>query len=236
MAKELRFTPRLFEFLRELKANNNREWFEANKQRYVEDVRAPFLAFIAAFRPRLQNISPRYVADPKPTGGSMFRIYRDTRFSNNKEPYKTTASAYFWHEAGKLDTPGFYLHCEPEQCFVGLGLYHPDPKARAKVTEAIAAHAEQWQAIKDAKEFKRQFKFGGEALQRVPKQYGDDHPLAEDLKRKDFIGIANLSEQQVCAKDFLDRFETLCQTGAPLVAFLTRAVGLPWDANDRARR
>lgn len=236
MAKELRFTPHLFDFLRELKANNNREWFEANKQRYTEDVRDPFLAFIAAFRPRLQNICPRHVADPKPMGGSMFRIYRDTRFSKNKEPYKTTASAFFWHEAGKHETPGFYLHLAPDQCFVGMGLYQPDPKTRIKVTEAIAAQAEQWQAIKGAKEFKKQFEFAGDSLQRVPKPYAADHPLAEDLKRKDFIVVANLTEKQVTAKDFLDRFETLCATGAPLVAFLSRAVGLPWSTGDKARK
>jgi uncharacterized protein (TIGR02453 family) len=236
MVKELRFTPQLFEFLRELKANNNREWFEANKARYVADVREPFLAFIAAFRPRLLNLSPHYVADPKPMGGSMFRIYRDTRFSKNKEPYKTAASAYFWHAAGKLDTPGFYLHLEPEQCFIGCGLYQPDPKTRTKVADAILAKAEEWQRITGAKEFKKLFKFGGEALQRVPKQYDPAHPLAEDLKRKDFIVVANLTEKQVCAKDFLDRYEALCAASAPFVAFLARAVGLPWSATDKAQK
>ena len=236
MAKELRFTPRLFEFLGELKANNNREWFEANKQRYLDDVRDPFLAFIAAFRPRLQNISPRYVADPKPSGGSLFRIYRDTRFSKNKAPYKTVASAYFGHEAGKANAPGIYLHFEPEKCFVGIGYYHPDPATRRKVTDAIVAQPEAWQAITGAKELKKRFELhDGELLQRVPKPYDPNHPLAEDLKRKSFIVWANLTEKQVCAKDFLDRLESLCQTSAPFLAFLVRAMGLPWSATDRAK-
>lgn len=97
MAKEVRFTPQLFEYLQELKANNNKEWFEANRSRYVEFVRDPMLAFIAAFRPRLANLSPYLIADPKPNGGSMLRVYRDLRFSKSKEPYKAMAAAYFWH-------------------------------------------------------------------------------------------------------------------------------------------
>ena len=97
MVKDIRFTPHLFDFFRELKGNNKKEWFDANKDRYLAEVRDPLLAFIAAFRPRLLEISPYLVADPKPTGGSMFRIYRDTRFSKNKIPYKTHASAFFSH-------------------------------------------------------------------------------------------------------------------------------------------
>ncbi|MBI1761261.1 MAG: TIGR02453 family protein [Acidobacteria bacterium] len=235
MAKELRFTPALFDFLRELKANNNREWFEANKPRYLADVREPFLAFIAALRPRLQNLSPHYVVEPK----CMFRIYRDTRFAKDKTPYKTAASAYFWHQAGKLDTPGFYLHMEPGDCFVGMGLYEPAPALRNQVVAAIAANADEWRGITGAKEFKKQFTFSGDALQRVPKPYGEDQTLApvfEDLKRKSFIVVAKLNEKQVCASDFLDRYEALCTAGAPLVAFLTRAVGLPWSATDKGTR
>ena len=228
MAKELRFTPELFVFLRELKAHNNREWFEANKPRYQVEVRDPLLAFIAAWRPRLMNISPHFVADPKPMGGSMFRIYRDTRFSTNKDPYKTAASAYCWHEAGKENTPGFYLHLEPDQYFVGMGIYYPDTPTRQLIAHTIATHADEWQAIKQEKTFKKLFTFGGGSLQRVPKPYEPDHPLAEDLKRKDFIVVAKLTEKQVCAKDFLDKFESLAVTAAPLMSFLTRAVKLSW--------
>ena len=228
MPKELRFTPALFEFLRELKAHNNREWFEANKSRYQADVRDLLLAFIAAWRHRLTTISPHFVADPKPMGGSMFRIYRDTRFSKNKDPYKTVASAYFWHEAGKENTPGFYLHLEPDQCFVGMGVYQPDTPVRQLIAQTIVTRADEWQSIKQDKAFKKAFTFSGDSLQRVPKPYDASHPLAEDLKRKDFIVVANLTEKQVCAKDFLDKYETLCRTAAPLMSFLTRAVSLPW--------
>ena len=231
------FTPEVFRFLEELREHNDRDWFAANKQRYERDVRDPILRFIADIGPSLQKISPRFVADPRPSGGSLFRIYRDTRFSKNKAPYKTVASAYFAHEAGKIDAPGIYLHFEPEKCFVGIGLYHPDPATRRKVTDAIVAQAEVWQAVTGAKELKKQFELhDGELLQRVPKPYDPNHPLAADLRRKSFIVWANLTEKQVCAKDFLDRLEALCQTSAPFLAFLVRAMGLPWSATDRARK
>ena len=228
MSKELRFTPELFTFLRELKANNNREWFDVNKPRFHAEVRDPFLAFIAAWRPRLMNLSAHYVADSKPMGGSLFRIYRDTRFSKNKDPYKTVASAYFPHEAGKENTPGIYLHLEPERCFVGIGLYQPDTTTRQTIAHTIATKPDEWLALKNEKAFKKLFTFSGSSLQRVPKPYDADHPLAEDLKRKDFFVVANLTEKQVCAKDFLDKFETTCATAAPLLRFLTRTVNLAW--------
>ena len=94
-------SPALFDFLREFKANNERSWFEANKFRYHRDVREPMLDFIAAFRAPLADISPHFRADPRPSGGSLFRIYRDTRFSKDKSPYKTNAVAHFRHVAGK---------------------------------------------------------------------------------------------------------------------------------------
>ena len=108
-------SPALFDFLRALRANNERPWFEANKARYREEVRDPMLDFIAAFAGPLAEISPHFRADPRPNGGSLFRIYRDTRFSKDKTPYKTNVGAHFRHAAGRdAHAPGFYLHLEPE--------------------------------------------------------------------------------------------------------------------------
>src|SRR5262245_6279966 len=121
MPKEIRFSPQLFEFLEELKANNNKDWFEANRDRYTEFFREPMLAFIAAFRPRLANVSPYLIADPKPNGGSMLRLHRDLRFSKSKDPYKPMAAAYFWHQSGKESRPGIYLHFDISNCFLGMG-------------------------------------------------------------------------------------------------------------------
>jgi len=228
MPKELRFTPGLFDFLRELKANNKKEWFDANKDRYVADVRDPLLAFIVAFRPRLLEISPYLVADPKPTGGSMFRIYRDTRFSKNKEPYKTTASAFFSHQTGGKEGPGIYLHLEPESCFIGIGHWRPDPVARTRVTNAIAAKPDSWRDATSSKEFRKLLKMEGEQLAKLPKQYDPQHPFAEDLRRKDFIVISYFSEKQACAKDFIERFNDISRAAAPYLGFIVKAAGLRW--------
>ena len=228
MPKELRFTPLLFDFLRELKANNKKEWFDANKDRYVADVRDPLLAFIAALRPRLLEISPYLVADPKPAGGSMFRIYRDTRFSKNKEPYKTTASAFFSHQTGGKEGPGLYLHLEPDSCFMGAGLYHPDPVSRTKVTDAIAAKPDVWRDATSGKEFRKLLKMEGDSLAKLPKQYDPRHPFAEDLKRKDFVVISYFSEKQTCAKDFIERFHNISRVAAPYLGFIIKAAGLKW--------
>ena len=113
-------TPELFRFLGELRAHNERTWFEANKARYLSRVRDPVLAFIAEVAPKLSAISPHVVADPRPSGGSLLRIYRDTRFSRDKTPYKTNVGLRFPHGAGKdIHGPGYYLHLAPDEVFMG---------------------------------------------------------------------------------------------------------------------
>ncbi len=116
------FSPATFKFLRELEANNRRDWFNANKERYLRDARDPMLEFIAAFAPRLKKISARFAADPSPNGGSMFRIYRDTRFSKDKSPYKTYLAAHFQHAScgEEMMAPGFYVSLAPGECYMGV--------------------------------------------------------------------------------------------------------------------
>lgn len=228
MPKDIRFSPQLFTFLEELKANNNRDWFEANRSRYLEFVKEPMLAFIAAFRPRLESVSPYLIADPKPHGGSMLRLNRDLRFSKSKEPYKAMAAAYFWHQSGKESRPGIYLHLDPDHSFLGIGLWRPATPMRKDITDAIAANSDAWKAATTNRQFKAKFKFGGESLAKLPKQYDPDHPFAEDLRRKDFIVTANFTRPQACAKDFLDRVESLCELSKPFMEFLAKAAGLKW--------
>jgi uncharacterized protein (TIGR02453 family) len=222
-------SPELFTFFRELKANNNREWFETNKQRYERQVREPLLRFIADFGVRLAEISPHYVADPRRSGGSLFRINRDIRFSADKSPYKTAAGIQFRHERGKdVHAPGFYLHLEPGEVFVGVGLWHPEPNTLAQIRDAIVAHPERWQRAVSDEKFKTTYNLGGESLTRPPKGYDPAHPFIEDLKRKDFIAGARLSEEEVCLYNFIDRFAERCRQASPFMEFLTRAVGLEW--------
>jgi len=146
MGHALYFSPDTFGFLGELRANNNRDWFLANRARYESVVRDPFLQFIADLAPRLERISPHLVADPRPSGGSFIRIFRDTRFSKDKSPYKWHAAAHFRHVKGKdIHAPGFYLHLEPRQVFAANGLWHPDPPTLARIREAIVASPARWE-------------------------------------------------------------------------------------------
>ena len=120
------FPQEMFQFLQELVSNNNRDWFNENKERYRNVVVTPVIDFIDAMRPRMEAISPHYVVDSRPHGGSMFRIYRDTRFSKNKQPYKEHVGCQFRHEAGKdAHAPGFYVHLATDEILFGGGVWNP---------------------------------------------------------------------------------------------------------------
>src|SRR5258708_9714664 len=132
------FSPKVFEFFEELSRNNNRDWFLKNKSRYENDVGEPMPAFTADFVPRLRKISASYVADPRPSGGSMMRIYRNLRFSRDKTPYKTNAAAAFGHrDAGHFEAPSFYLSLSASEGFAGVGIWHPQPEVAGKIRDAI---------------------------------------------------------------------------------------------------
>jgi uncharacterized protein (TIGR02453 family) len=221
--------PELFNFFRELKANNDRDWFEVNKQRYETHVKEPLLQFISDFGVRLAEISPHYIADARTNGGSMFRIYRDVRFSKDKSPYKTAAGLQFRHESGKdVHAPGFYLHLEPDGVFAGVGIWHPNTQTLNKIRDTIVAAPDRWQRAVSDEAFRSCFELSGESLKRPPKGYDADHLYVEDVKRKDFIAAASFSEADACDPAFIDRYAAVCQRAAPFMEFLTRAVGLAW--------
>lgn len=220
------FKAALFHFLLDLKANNDRAWFQAQKARYETDARNPMLAFIAGFSAPLAKLGRNFSADPRPVGGSMFRLHRDTRFSKDKTPYKTHLAAHFPYRnpaAGGVHGPGFYLHLEPDGSFAGGGLWHPEPDSLFKVRQAIAARPRAWKAIRDSG-----LEIQGDALKRVPQGFPPDHPWAEDLKRKDFYIGTRFSDAQVLAPDFLEQFTAACSEALPLVKFLCKALDLPW--------
>jgi len=227
------FRPALFTWLSQLKKNNTREWFQQNKQRYIDDVRDPLLGFIADVGPRLEKISPHFIADPRPTGGSMFRIYRDTRFSKDKSPYKTLAAAQFRHAAGKdVHAPGFYLHLGPGDVMAGGGIWHPDSASLNGIRTLIVEDPAGWKKALSGKAFRRDFTLGGESLKRPPRGFAPDHPQVEDLKRKDFVAVTRFTEEEACLPDFLARFIRCCRTMAPLVSYLSRAVKVPFQPVD----
>jgi uncharacterized protein (TIGR02453 family) len=223
------FGPELFAFLEDLRANNDREWFTANRQRYEEHLLEPALAFIDAFGARLTRISPHFRADARASGGSLFRIYRDTRFSKDKTPYKTNLGIHFRHERAKdAHAPGFYLHIGPGEAFAGAGIWHPATEAATRIREAIVAEPERWRQATRRGAFAKRLELGGDTLKRVPPWADAEHAFADDLRRKDFFGWARLDEGDVVAPGFLDEYESICRAAAPLQRFLCDALDVPY--------
>jgi len=220
--KESYFSAELFKFLKDLRRHNDREWFEANKSRFLTFVRDPLLRFITDFGPHLKRIDPSFVADPSPVGGSLFRIYRDVRFSKDKQPYKTNVGAHFKHRTGTKEgsVPGFYLHLQPGASFAASGIWHPDAASLAKVRTAIVDHPDDWKKIRGKIEVE------GESLKRPPRGFDPDHEHIEDLKRKDFIAVTPLSDQQVEGPQFMAEYAAICREQLPLNQFLAAALGL----------
>jgi len=222
------FSPALFSFLRELADHNDREWFAENKARYVEDVQEPAIGFVANFERPLARISPNFRADARPMGGSLFRIQRDIRFSKDKTPYKTHTGIHFRHRsAGDVHAPGFYLHLEPGMVFAAAGIWHPDTAAQLAIRDAIADDPAEWKRATGGA-FAKTYRLTGETLKRPPPGFDADHPLIDDLKRKDFVCETPLTERAVTAPGFMEEYTRLCRTAVPFLRFLCRAVDVPF--------
>jgi uncharacterized protein (TIGR02453 family) len=236
------FTPALFKFLRDLARNNNREWFTANKTRYEAELKEPCLRFIAELdAPLKKSVSEHFVASPKAVGGSLFRIYRDTRFSGDKSPYKLHAGMTFFHEAtkavargsdgsnaspGRLDAPLFYLHLQPGECFIGGGVWHGQPETVKRIRNYMLNNPASWKKATRGAAFGKLFSLEGEALSRPPLGFDPAHELIDDLKRKDFICSARLSDEQVCAADFQKTVLKHFASAAPMIDWLCGALDL----------
>ena len=229
MARQAHFSNEFFGFLAELKLNNNREWFQANKDRYSAVVLDPLVDFVADFGEHLRGINPHFVADPRPIGGSIFRIYRDVRFSKDKSPYKTQAAIHFRHEMGReVHGPGYYLHLEPGEVYAGVGLWRPSSESLAKIRDAIVGNPERWKRTIESDEFTSVYQMEGDSLKRAPKGYDPDHPMIGDLKRKDFVAATQFTEEDACEADFIEAYADSCRRAGPFMEFLTKAVGLNW--------
>ena len=222
------FTKATFEFLGELATNNNREWFEQNKPRYESLVREPALDFIDAMLPLLGDFAPHFRADARKVGGSLMRVYRDTRFSNNKIPYKTNVGIQFRHELGKdVHAPGFYVHIANDECFLAIGCWRPDPEALAKIRHAIVDNPDKWFKARDAQSFSR-WDQSGERLSRPPRGFAADHVAIEDLKRKDFAALLPLVPVDVIALDFVKQAARQFTETEPFMRFLCGALGVQY--------
>jgi uncharacterized protein (TIGR02453 family) len=210
-------------FLRKLKRNNNRPWFQEHRGEYEEYVRFPMQCLIAALAERMVDDAPEIEFNPKK---SIFRIYRDTRFSKNKDPYKTNIAASFTFRGkkGPTETPGLYVGIEPGEIFIGGGLYLPAGPQLKKIRNGIATRPEEFLEIVENPRFKRVFGgIEGEKLQRSPLGFGPDHAMIEYLRHKQFY-IGRVLEDAACLKrSFAETVSRTFSDCMPLVRWLSNA-------------
>ena len=229
MPKFAGYTTETLKFLHELDCNNTRDWFNANKDRYEALVREPSLDFIATMGPEICKISDHYTAIPKKVGGSLMRVYRDTRFGKDKTPYKTNIGIQFRHELAKdVHAPGFYMHIDNSGCFLAAGTWRPESDALAKIRQRIHERPEEWQKVCKARSFKSLYELGGNSLKRPPRGYQADDPMIEDLKRKDFIASTEFSARDIESVGFVKQCAAAFRKASGLMAFLAAALEVPY--------
>ena len=221
------FQPETYVFLEELKANNTRDWFAANKSRYESHVLDPALDFIDAMAEPLTKISTQFVASSRRSGGSLMRVYRDTRFGNNKTPYKTNIGIQFRHRLAKdVHAPGFYVHVATDGVFLGVGSWRPDSAALARIREAVAENSDAWVKTRDQRKFRGAFKLVGECLKTAPRGFAKDHPMLEDLRRKDFLGVHDMPANAPLNPQFVAAASQRFADAEPFMRFLCMALQL----------
>ena len=217
------------DFLEQLAANNDREWFGQNKTRYEEQVLDVALRFIQSMQDPLAQIAPQFTAIPQRVGGSLMRVYRDTRFSKNKLPYKTNIGIQFRHQQAKdVHSPGYYVHIDPERVFVGVGMWRPDANSLRAIRERIVSKPAEWTAALADPKFRRHFELGGESLSRPPRGFDKEHELIDDIKRTSFIAVRNLDVEDCLAPQFQRKVEASFAAATPFMQFLCKAVDVPY--------
>ena len=212
-----RFTDRTLRFLRSLKRNNNRNWFGAHKDEYETHVRGPMLAIIERLAGDFPRLAPDLIATPR----SMYRVYRDTRFSPDKTPYKTHVAAAFSHQTlPKHESAGLYFHLAPDQLWIGGGVYAPRTPQLHRIREYIVGNLRSFRSLVESPVFRRLGGVSGAALQRVPRGFPQDHEAAEYLKLKQYLAGEKLDPKLATSPRFygalLRRFTVL----APFIQFL----------------
>lgn len=221
------FNPDMLAFLEQLAVNNDKTWFADNKDRYESLVREPALAFIEEMDHWIRLISPHYEAIPKKVGGSLMRVYRDVRFSKDKSPYKTNVGIQFRHELCKdVHAPGFYVHISPEEVFVGVGTWHPAPDALKAIRDYIVTKPGPYEDAIHHQPFTEHYEMVGDTLTRPPRGYDKAHPLIDEIKRKDFIGVCQLDRDFLYQPDLCERVARLFGKAQPLQRFLCDALQL----------
>ncbi|MBT1702616.1 DUF2461 domain-containing protein [Chryseosolibacter indicus] len=217
-------TELILKFLKDLSKNNDRDWFEKNKQRYLdskqafEDVVSALLKELGKFDDGMQHLEARKL---------IFRIYRDVRFSKDKRPYKTNMGAGFSPNGKLVQEPGYYLHLEPgNRSFVAGGIYMPDATNLTKIRQEIDYNSEKLEKIVNQKKFKSLFNGFDEfdKLKTAPKGYAKDHPHLHWLQLKSLIVSKNLTDKEVADKSFVKNAAEICKTIKPLNDFVKEAI------------
>ena len=227
---EIVFTEQLFDFLVELSANNEREWFNSHKDDYERVLREPAQEYIRRVSGPLQQISAHLTASDRKQGGSLMRIYRDVRFSRDKTPYKTNIGIQFRHESGKdVHAPGYYVHISVGECFIGAGSWMPDRDALLAYRRAVSERPNEWLALKQIAE-SDDWNLDGhrDKLKRPPRGFSAADPMIEDIKRKHFIVTHPMDFDDVIGPDFVDYSIERFRESREWMAFLAKAIGLPF--------
>jgi len=213
--------PATLQFLADLKDNNNREWFEVNRKRYetakkdVEHLTQALLLEVAKYQEGVADLPPKKC---------IFRIHRDVRFSKNKAPYKTNMGLHIVKDGKKSGNAGFYLHIEPNNCFLGGGMYMPPSPTLKKIRQEIDYNTAEFRAILAEKNFCENYgKLGGSQLKTAPKGYPRDHPAIDLLRHKDFVAMKSIDDDTLLAEDFVTWAAEAFKAMKPLNDFLNRA-------------
>ena len=214
---------RIFDFLVRLQMNNDRNWFHEHKYEY-DEVKSDFDTFINSLIVPLAQLDP--TIGTTTANESVFRIYRDTRFSHDKTPYKTHFSAFIANGGKKTRFAGYYIHIQPDESFFAGGIYCPDPAALESVRNEIYHHHDEIRSILDNRKFKKSFPelSNEDKLKKPPVGYPKDFKEIELLKNKHFITHHPLTNEFFLQDGVIDRLMEICEIQYPLNAFLNRAV------------
>lgn len=212
------FTSKTLSFLRALKKNNDRAWFHERRAEYEQHVRGPMVAIVERLSHDFLTFAPELTADPKL---SLFRPWRDTRFSEDKAPLKTNIAAVFPNRAlGRMNGAGLYFEVATTWVWIGGGIYAPDSPQLHAIREHIAANQPRFERIITAPAFRKLGGLRGDRLTRVPRGWAKDHPAAEYLMHKQYLGFREEAAAFSARRDFYRQLVATMKALTPLVAFL----------------
>lgn len=215
------FSPQAITFLGGLERNNKREWFQPRKEIYEEQIRKPLEQLVNAVNSELAEFSPRHVT---PTKKAIFRIYRDTRFSKDKRPYKThIAATFFLQNLGKAAGPCFYFHFTPKELLIFAGVWMPEREELVAIRNMLAEQHEEFRSLLAGRNLQKEMgKLKGEQLSRVPKGFATEHPAEDLIRHKQWFLESTLDGAAVTSSRMLPEIITRFRAAAPMVEFLSQ--------------